>query len=78
MLRFHKFSFGFAGIPEFGNPDKEIDFKNLLKYFLKMIRFLSSFSFHFEFSFFLNRFSPLHNVPTNASKYPAMMIGTGK
>ncbi len=39
MLRFHKFSFGFAGIPEIGNPDKEIDFKNLLKYFKIMIKF---------------------------------------
>ncbi len=33
MLRFPKFSLGPALISEYGNPDKEIDFKNLLKYF---------------------------------------------
>jgi prolyl oligopeptidase len=33
MLRYHKFTIGSIGIPEYGDPDKEIDFKNLLKYF---------------------------------------------
>ncbi len=33
MLRFHKFTIGPTLIPEYGNPDKEIDFKNFLKYF---------------------------------------------
>jgi prolyl oligopeptidase len=32
MLRFHKFTVGYAWIPEYGNPDEEIHFKNILKY----------------------------------------------
>jgi prolyl oligopeptidase len=32
MLRFHKFTIGPALIPEYGDPDKEVDFKYLLKY----------------------------------------------
>lgn len=39
MLRFHKFTIGYALIPEYGNPDEEIHFKNLLKYFLNILDF---------------------------------------
>ncbi len=32
MLRFHKFTIGWAWVSDFGSPDKPEDFKNLLKY----------------------------------------------
>ena len=32
MLRFHKFTIGWAWQAEYGEPDKEADFKNLIKY----------------------------------------------
>jgi prolyl oligopeptidase PreP (S9A serine peptidase family) len=44
MLRFHKFTIGPALIPEYGDPDKEIDFKYLLKYWMTL-----NFRFNFIF-----------------------------
>ena len=32
MLRFHKFTIGWAWCPEYGDPDKETDFKTLYAY----------------------------------------------
>lgn len=32
MLRFHKFTIGSAWISDFGSPDEEVHFENLLKY----------------------------------------------
>lgn len=32
MLRFHKFTIGSAWTSDFGSPDEEIHFQNLLKY----------------------------------------------
>jgi len=32
MLRFHMSTMGYMSISEYGNPDKEVDFKNLIKY----------------------------------------------
>lgn len=32
MLRYHKFTIGHAWMSDYGDPDKEEDFKNLLSY----------------------------------------------
>ena len=32
MLRFHKFTIGYAWCSDFGNPDKKEDFENVMKY----------------------------------------------
>ena len=32
MLRFHKFTVGYAWCSDFGNPDKKEDFENVMKY----------------------------------------------
>jgi len=31
MLRYQKFTVGYAWIPEYGDPEEETDFKNLIK-----------------------------------------------
>lgn len=52
MLRFHKFTIGYAWISDYGNPDEEGHFTNLVK------------------------FSPLHNIPHDTDKYPALLLLT--
>ena len=32
MLRFHKFTIGYAWCSDFGNPDEKAHFENVLKY----------------------------------------------
>lgn len=52
MLRFHKFTIGYAWIGEYGDPDDEQDFEYIYKY------------------------SPLHNVPSEAERFPALLLMT--
>lgn len=52
MVRFSSFTIGHAWVSDYGDPEEEEHFKNLIKY------------------------SPYHNIPDNATRYPATLLLT--
>ena len=51
MIRYPKFTVGYALIPEYGNPDEEVHFKNLIKYVNFKFEIMKSCCMNFLFVF---------------------------
>lgn len=65
MLRFHKFTIGYAWCSDYGCADNLKDFKYLIKF---IDNFLTNILIK-------NRYSPLHNIK-KGKEHPALLILT--
>lgn len=76
MLRFGSFTCGAAWLPEFGDPEKDVeDFENILKWGLPILIKENDIADHLLYF----RYSPLHNLkaPSDSSRqYPSTLLLT--